>query len=99
MRIYTLVDLKQQFSQNFEIKDLGEVNQYHWVKITRENVAIKVDHKQYTKDILKHFESLIQSHDKWSHATAIKGDLKLTKLNLRKRRKNKQSTYKNSFTN
>ena len=41
-----LDDLKQQFSQNIEMKDLGELSQYLGIKITRENGTIKVDQKK-----------------------------------------------------
>ena len=75
-----LDDLKEQFTQNFEMEDLGEMSQYLGMKITRKNGTIKADQRQYTKDILKRFDSLIQSHDKHSNANPIERDLKLTKL-------------------
>ena len=41
-----LEELKNQFTDNFEIKDLGEVSQYLGIKITREDGVIKVNQKQ-----------------------------------------------------
>ena len=48
-----LAELKDKFTNNFEMKDLCEETHYLGIKITREDGVIKVDHKQYTKDILK----------------------------------------------
>ena len=51
-----LKGLKQKFINNFEMKDLGEASQYLGMKITRKDGIIKVDQKQYMKDILKRFD-------------------------------------------
>ena len=77
--IELLKELKNQFTDNFEMKDLGEVSQYLGMKITREDGVIKVDQKQYTKDILKRFDVLIRDNDKRSYTTPMERDLKLTK--------------------
>ena len=61
------------------MKDLGEVNLYLGIKITREGGTIKVDQKHYMKDILKRFDVLIRENDKRLYTTPMEQDLKLTK--------------------
>ena len=51
------------------------LSQYHGMKITQEDEVIKVDQKQYTKDILKRFDVLIRENDKRSYITPMERDL------------------------
>ena len=74
-----LTELKSAFTQNFEMKDLGEVSQYLGMKITREHDTIRVDQTQYTKDILKRFDKLIRENGNRKYDTPMERDLKLTK--------------------
>ena len=87
---------KTQFTDNFEIKELGEVSQYLGMKIAREDGVIKVVQKQYTKDILKRFEVLIRDNDKRSYTTPMKWDLKLTKTEG-KDMKTEQASYAHKY--
>ena len=61
------------------MKDLSEVSQYLVINITREDGVIKVDQKQYTKDILKRFDVLIQDNEKRLYTTLMERKLKFTK--------------------
>ena len=58
--IDTLDDLQQHVTQNFEMKDLGEMSQYLGMKITQVNGTVKVDQRQNTKEILKRFDSFFK---------------------------------------
>ena len=66
------------------------------MKITREKGVIKVDQKQYMKDILNRFDVLIRDNDKRSHNTLIERDLKLTKTEA-KVTTIKQASYATKF--
>ena len=81
---------------NFETKDLGEVSQYLGMKNTREDGVIKVDQKQYTKDILKRFDVLIRDNEKRSYTTPMEQDLKLTKTEG-KETTTEQVSYANKY--
>ena len=70
-----LVELKDKFTNNFEMKNLGEVSQYLVIKITLEDGIIKVDQKQKMKDILKRFEVLTRDIDKRSYNTPMEQTL------------------------
>ena len=54
--IELLKELKTQFTDNFEMKDLGEVSQYLGMKITREDGVIKKD--QNVGILMEHFQLL-----------------------------------------
>ena len=53
-----LEGLKKKFTNNFEMKDISKVSQYLRMQITREDGIIKVNQKQYMKDILKKLDVL-----------------------------------------
>ena len=44
--------IKKEFTERYEMKDLGELNHYLGMKITRTDEYIKVDQTQYTKDMI-----------------------------------------------
>jgi len=80
----TLLDeLKTAFTQNFDMKDLGEVNQYLGMHITRTEKTIRIGQTQYTKDILKRFDKLLRQNGKRNYDTPMERDLKLTKTESR----------------
>ena len=56
--------LKEKFTNNFTMKDLGEMIYYLRIKIIREDGIIKIDQKQYMKCILKRLNVLIRDIDK-----------------------------------
>ena len=46
------LDEKKAFKKRYEMKDLGELNYYLGMKITRTEESIKLDQSGYVRDIL-----------------------------------------------
>ena len=84
--VTSLNNLKKLFTESFDIKDLGEVNHYLGMKITRSNEGIKIDQTTYAMDIVKRFSHLISSNDR-AYPTPMDSDLKIAQqdylVNLR----------------
>ena len=75
--VTSLNNLKKLFTESFDIKDLGEVNHYLGMKITRSNEGIKIDQTTYAMDIVKRFSHLISSNDR-AYPTPMDSDLKIS---------------------
>ena len=64
--------IKQQFTDQFEMKDMGELNYYLGMKITRTNDFIKLDQAGYVREILEKYKHLVwnkrTSTHRWSES-------------------------------
>ena len=74
-----IAELKRQFTSRYEMKDLGEVNNYLGMRVSRTAEGIKIDQEAYADDILRRFESLLQGAQNKSYNTPMERDLKLSK--------------------
>ena len=54
-----IADLKKSFTSRYEMKDLGEINHYLGMRVTRSSQSIKIDQETYADDILRHFDALL----------------------------------------
>ena len=48
--------IKQEFTMRYEMKDLGELEFYLSMKITRTKECITVDQERYTRDTLQKYK-------------------------------------------
>ena len=55
--------IKRQFTERYEMKDLGELNFYLGMKITRSEEFIKLDQEKYIREILDKYDYLLRGHD------------------------------------
>jgi hypothetical protein len=74
-----IAELKRQFTSRYEMKDLGPVNHYLGMRVTRTSDSIKIDQEAYADDILRRFDSLLQGMQNKSYSTPMERDLKLSK--------------------
>ena len=58
--------IKQQFTKRYEMKDLGELNYYLGMKITKTEESIKLDQSGYVRDILEKYGHLLAGKAKLS---------------------------------
>ena len=49
-------NLKKQFTESFDIKNLGELNHYLDLKIIRSHKSIKIDNSTYARKVVKKFK-------------------------------------------
>jgi hypothetical protein len=61
------------------MKDLGELNFYLGMKITRTDEFIKLDQTKYINEILEKYNYLLRGHDGRNYRTPMERDLKLRK--------------------
>ena len=61
------------------MKDLGELNYYLGMKVTRTADYIQLDQTRYTLDILKKYDYLLNEYKNKNYATPMEKDLKLRK--------------------
>jgi hypothetical protein len=61
------------------MKDLGQVNHYLGMRVSRTSESIKIDQEAYADDILRRFENLLQGTQNKSFNTPLERDLKLSK--------------------
>ncbi len=61
------------------MKDLGELNYYLGMKVTRTADYIQLDQTRYTMDILAKYDRLLQEYKNKNYATTMEQDLKLQK--------------------
>ena len=71
--------IKTEFTQRYEMKDLGELNYYLGMKVTRTDDYIQLDQHRYTLDILKKYDYLLAGYETKQYATPMEKDLKLRK--------------------
>ena len=88
--------IKRQFTVRYEMKDLGELNFYLGMKISRTDDFIKLDQTGYIRDILKKYDYLLQGHDGRTYNTPMERDLKLRK-HERQFMTTKQQVYVSKF--
>ena len=55
--------IKRQFTEHYEMKDLGELNYYLSMKITRSEEYIKLDQSGYVCEILETYSDLLRSKE------------------------------------
>ena len=87
---------KKEFTERYEMKDLGELNHYLGMKITRTNDSIKVDQTQYIKDMITKYSYLLDGLEYRHFDTPMERDLKLRKLDAETETA-KQRAYANKF--
>ena len=73
---------KKKLTQTFDIKDLGELNHYFGIKITRSYESIKIDQSTYAGDVVKRFEHLLSSNLDKAYTTPMDRDTKITKVDF-----------------
>jgi hypothetical protein len=73
-------EIKKEFTMRYEMKDLGELNYYLGMKITRTEDYIQLDQHRYTLDILAKYDYLLQGHENKNYTTPMERDLKLRKF-------------------
>jgi len=71
--------IKQQFTNHFEMKDMGELNYYLGMKITRTNDFIKLDQAGYVREILEKYNHLLRGLEEKKVNTPMERELKLRK--------------------
>ena len=89
-------NIKRQFTKRYEMKDLGELNYYLGMKITRTQNAIKLDQSGYVRDILEKYGYLFAGKEGKVVNTPMERDLKLRKTESRSMTAN-QRAYVNTF--
>jgi hypothetical protein len=88
--------IKKQFTERYEMKDLGELNYYLGMKITRSKEFIKLDQSGYIREILEKYSYLLRGQETKTYNTPMERELKLRrteKLNMTA----KQKAYVNNF--
>jgi hypothetical protein len=71
-------ELKLSFTSRYDMKDLGEVNHYLGMRVTRSSDGIKIDQESYSEDILRRFSFLLDGFENKSFSTPMERDLKLS---------------------
>jgi hypothetical protein len=74
-----ITQIKSEFTSHYEMKDLGELNYYLGMKVTRTADYIQLDQTRYTLDILKKYDYLLNEYRNKNYATPMEKDLKLRK--------------------
>ncbi len=64
----------------YEMKDLGELNYYLGMKVTRTAEYLKLDQHRYRLDILAKYNYLLQGLENKYYSTPMERDLKLRKF-------------------
>ncbi len=57
-----IAEIKSEFTSRYEMKDLGELNYYLGMKVTRTEDYIQLDQTRYTMDILVKYDHLLQEY-------------------------------------
>ena len=74
-----IAQIKSEFTSRYEMKDLGELNYYLGMKVTRTAEYIQLDQHRYTLDILEKYNHLLKEFTNKNYATPMEKDLKLRK--------------------
>ena len=88
--------IKNQFTERYEMKDLGELNFYLGMKITRTSEFIKLDQNAYISEILEKYDYLLRGYESRTYNTPMERELKLRKLE-RLSMNAKQKAYVSEF--
>ena len=84
--------IKQQFTEHYEMKDLGELNYYLGMKVTRSKEYIKLDQSGYIREILEKYSYLLRGFKEGKTVnTPMERDLKLRKSEVRTMSKDQQA--------
>jgi hypothetical protein len=83
--------IKRKFTEHYEMKDLGELNYYLGMKITRSEESIKLDQSGYTREILDKYSHLLRGKEGKIVNTPMERDLKLRKSEVRTMSKDQQA--------
>ena len=75
-----ITEIKAEFTKRYEMTDLGELNYYLGMKVTRTDDYIQLDQHRYTLDILAKYDYLLQGHENKTFTTPMERDLKLRKF-------------------
>ena len=89
--------IKQEFMNRYEMKDLGVLNHYLGMKITRTEEYIQVDQTQYVKDMIAKYSYLLDGLEHRHFDTPMERDLKLQKIDIETETA-KQRAYALKFT-
>ena len=73
-------EIKHEFTTRYEMKDLGELNYYLGMKVTRTAEYTKLDQHRYCLDILAKYDYLLQGLENKHYSTPMERDLKLRKF-------------------
>jgi hypothetical protein len=73
-------EIKHEFTTRYEMKDLGELNYYLGMKVTRTAEYVKLDQHRYCLDILAKYDYLLQGMENKNYSTPMERDLKLRKF-------------------
>ena len=88
-------DIKDAFKDRFQMKDLGELQHYLGMRVTRTADAMTIDQTQYAKDVVKKFDRWIpKSARKYKKNVPFYRDTKLTR---NEKMTGAQIRYKNKF--
>ena len=68
--------LKLKFTEVFDIKDLGEINHYLGMKITRSQGESKIDQTTYSNDVVRRFERYLTSNLDKKYNTPMEREIK-----------------------
>ena len=79
-KLVEIEKIKQEFTMRYEMKDLGELQFYLGMKITRTKECITVDQERYTLDTLQKYEYLLRGLENKNYNTPMERDLKLRKF-------------------
>ena len=88
--------IKNQFTERYEMKDLGELNFYLGMKITRTSDFIKLDQSAYIREILEKYDYLLHGYEGRTYNTPMERELKLRKFE-RLSMNEKQKAYVSEF--
>jgi hypothetical protein len=84
--------IKRQFTEHYEMKDLGELNYYLGMKVTRSREHIKLDQSGYIREILEKYSYLLRGFKEGkTFNTPMERDLKLRKSEVRTMSKDQQA--------
>ena len=89
-------NIKRQFTERYEMKDLGELNYYLGMKITRTEESIKLDQSGYIREIVEKYGYLLSGKEGRTYNTPMERDLKLRKSEARSMT-DKQREYVEKF--
>ena len=88
--------LKSEFSSQYDMKDLGRVEQYLGMRITWVDNDIIIDQQSYVSDLVSRFSSQLHGYETKSYLSPMARELKLTKDDL-KTMSTKQQEYVDQF--
>jgi len=79
-KINVIEEIKGKFTQKYEMKDLGEVNYYLGMRISRSEDYIGLDQTGYIREVLNKYDDLLRGLEHRHYTTPMERDLKLRKV-------------------